>query len=228
MILKKTSRKPEKIEAVIFDMDGTLVDTEGLAARAVEEILSARGLKLGPADHKVVTGKKWEAAFEILSERHPGIKGDPQVFVDVLRRYREILAATLPEVPGARRAVSTLAQAYPLALVSGSHRQDIHTILNRMGVMGSFRVVLGAEDYPASKPAPDGFLLGAERLGVAPEHCLVFEDSEAGLRSALAAGMWACAVMVTNPGVDALGLANWAIEDLTGVDAMWVASRFTR
>jgi beta-phosphoglucomutase-like phosphatase (HAD superfamily) len=56
----------------------------------------------------------------------------------------------------------------------------------------------------------------------------VFEDSEAGLRSALAAGMWACAVTVTNPGVDALGLANWAIEDLTGVDAMWVASRFTR
>ena len=225
MILKKTSRKPEKIEAVIFDMDGTLVDTEGLAARAVEEILSARGLRLGPVDHKVVTGKKWEAAFEILSERHPVIKGDTQVFADVLHRYREILASTLPEVPGAKRAVTALAKAYPLALVSGSHRQDIQTILSRLGVMPSFRVVLGAEDYPESKPAPDGFLMGAKLLGVAPEHCLVFEDSEAGLRSAREAGMWACAVTVTNPGVDALGLADWAIEDLTGIDAEWVAKR---
>ncbi|MGE0615553.1 MAG: HAD family hydrolase [Bacteriovoracia bacterium] len=211
------------IKAVIFDLDGTIVDTEPLAARIVKAYYAEKGVALSPEDAQYTNGKKWEVALEYLFKKHPIEVAMEQISHEILTRYQAALAGGVPVVPGVAAAIRNFAQTYPLALVSGSHRRDILFLLEQVQVRECFQVVLGAEDYPRSKPAPDGYLKAMSILGIGPGEAVVFEDSQVGLASAKAAGLVAVAITSTNHFNQSYAQADVRIPDFQGVDRDWLA-----
>jgi HAD superfamily hydrolase (TIGR01509 family) len=210
------------IQAVIFDLDGTLIDTEPTAARAIRECFDGWGLQVAPEDAAFITGRTWENAFRYLFQKYEVPVPAQQASHAMVSRYRELIQAELCTVPGGVDAINSLAGHFPLALVSGSYRAEILWALEKLGVKQHFKVILGAEDYPRSKPAPDGYLKALDMMGIAPQHALIFEDSEAGVSSGKAAGAKVIAITGTNHFKQNLGLADHSLPDLTIVTADWV------
>jgi len=210
------------IQTVFFDMDGTLVDTELAAAKAVSNCFAAWNHQVTAKDADFVTGRTWEKALEFLFSKYPPPLDRARAASEILDHYRKNIETDLIEVPGARECVLDLACEYPLALVSGSHRREIHSILDRLGIRDAFRVILGAEDYPTSKPAPDGYAKALSLLGANPASTLVFEDSVAGIESGLAAGLRVCVITSTNHFGHSTARGHYFVPDLVGLNRAWV------
>jgi HAD superfamily hydrolase (TIGR01509 family) len=215
------SARPE-IQAILFDLDGTIVDTELAAARVIRESFVDWGLQIDPKDAEYLTGRTWAAAFELMFKKYkipvPRRKGE-QMMLD---RYAEALKEDLPVVKGSVAAVQALCETFPLALVSGSNRREILWALGSLGILKCFRFVLGAEDYPRSKPAPDGYVKAITTLSVEPRSTLIFEDSEPGVASGLAAGAKVVAITGTNHFKQNTDHAHHHIADLSQVNVAWV------
>jgi len=202
---------PATIEAVIFDMDGTLIDSEPLAARTTLSIYEKWGISLPREEAQVVTGKTWESAFEYLFKKYPPPLAHAQAAKTILDEYHRLSSQDLVCVEGAVEFVRDIAAHRPeikLALVSGSHRATILFVLEKLDILSHFSVVLGAEDYPRSKPAPDGFLKALKLLSVSAENAMVFEDSTPGITSAKSAGIYTVAITCTNHFQQDTSLAN--------------------
>ena len=210
------------IRTIIFDLDGTLVDTEPAAAVAVRECFAGWGIQIDPADAGFVAGRTWAKAFEFLFAKYKLPIPEKQAAEEMLATYRAGIEKHLVIVPGSREAVRSLATKFGLGLVSGSNRSEIFFALDRLGLRDLFQIVLGAEDYPRSKPAPDGYLKALKILSTDPAHSLIFEDSEPGVNSARAAGAWVVAITGTNHFQQDVSQAHEHIPDLTQVNAEWV------
>jgi HAD superfamily hydrolase (TIGR01509 family) len=209
---------------ILFDLDGTLIDTEPSAAKAVEESFSSWGFNLDPTDAAQVAGRTWQVAFDFLFGKYPPQIPRGEAERLILEKYRSEIENHLIIIPGAVTAVLDLSKSYRIGLVSGSFRREILWALERLGVRDRFEVVLGAEDYPRSKPAPDGYLLGLEKLGVQAADCLIFEDSFAGIQSGKSAGAQVVAIRCSNHFGHDTSHADHHIQDLTGVSTIWVRS----
>ena len=205
-------------------MDGTIVDTEPAAAKAVLECFAGWGLQLEQEDARYVAGRTWSSAFEFLFRKYQLPISEEKASHLIMERYREALALDLKRVPGSVEAIRSLVGHFKLALVSGSRRNEILWILDKLEIRDCFQVILGAEDYPHSKPEPDGFLKALEMMKEDPASGLVFEDSEAGIASGRAAGLWVVAVTSTNHFDYDLSGAHEKIRDLTGVTPAWISS----
>jgi HAD superfamily hydrolase (TIGR01509 family) len=219
------------LKTVIFDLDGTLIDTEPSAAQAVSRCFKNWGIEVDPADASYVTGRTWESAFEFLFQKYKIPVSPAEASHRVLEAYRDALNDHLILVPGGAEAVRALSREFRLGLVSGSHRSEIFWALDKLGVRENFEVVYGAEDYPRSKPAPDGYLKAIQALEFKPAECVVFEDSSAGVQSALDAGAWVVAITATNHFNQNLALAHHHIPDLREVTPDWlrqISSKFLR
>lgn len=208
--------------AVFFDLDGTLVDTEPVAVRVVAECLKEWGIHPEKKDTEYVTGRKWEAALAYLSQKYSFPDPLEKCLEKIVTRYRERLKAELVEVPGSSQAVRAIAPHVKLALVSGSHRQDILWVLSQLRIQKYFQAILGSEDYPESKPSPSGYLAAIQKLGIDPSQGLVFEDSSAGIQSAKTAGLKVVAISCTNQFQQDLSQADLIIPDFKGVDDQWL------
>jgi HAD superfamily hydrolase (TIGR01509 family) len=208
---------------VIFDLDGTLVDTEKTAVRVVDEWLLKWNVAVEASVAQEVTGRTWDVALDVLYSRYAFPLPREEAARLILASYHEELERKLDVVTGAAEAVRSLAAHYPLGLVSGSYRRQILWALDKLAVREHFKVILGAEDYPRSKPAPDGYVKALELLGHSPANAIVFEDSTPGIQSARAAGAWVVAITSTNHFEQRTDLAHHRIADLKDVSPAWVA-----
>jgi HAD superfamily hydrolase (TIGR01509 family) len=177
------------IEAVIFDLDGVLLDSEQVWNEAKRELVDERGgrwVERAPRDMMGMSSPEWS---RYLVEELGVPLDAPAVSDDVVARLERIYRTRLPLLDGAHQAVERLAARFPLGLASSSNREIIDLFLELSGLAGRFAVTLSSEEVARGKPAPDVYLEAAGRLGAAPERCAVVEDSENGIRAAKAAGM---------------------------------------
>jgi HAD superfamily hydrolase (TIGR01509 family) len=209
-----------QIEAVVFDMDGVLVDTEHLWDEIREELTAEWGGRYTPEAQQAMMGMSSSEWSRYLHEV-VGLREPPEVInAEVVRRMLARYEVDLPVVPGAVDAVRRLAEArYRLALASSSNRELIDTVLRRLGVTELFEATVSSEEVARGKPAPDVYLEAAARLGVDPARCVAVEDSASGIRSAHAAGMRVIAYPNRHypPADDALALADTVVSGLADV-----------
>jgi HAD superfamily hydrolase (TIGR01509 family) len=204
------------IEAVVFDMDGVLVDTEQVWDEVREALVRERGGRWHEGAQAAMMGMS-SVEWSRYMHEELGLAEEPQAINDevvrrMLVRYRE----RLPLIDGAVAAVERLAAAFPLALASSSNRPLIDAVLDAAGIAERFAATVSSEEVARGKPAPDVYLEAARRIGVAPEHCAAVEDSANGLRSAHAAGMRVLALPNAHypPPADALALADAVLGSL--------------
>jgi HAD superfamily hydrolase (TIGR01509 family) len=220
--VKKNSKRKTSVQTILFDLDGTIIDTEPAAARTIQECFKIWGIQIEPQDAAYVTGRTWDSAFSYLFGKYRLPVSSNEAKTHMMSLYRKTLEADLCLVPGSVKAVESLASHFSLGLVSGSVRSDILWALRKLNIEQHFEVILGAEDYPQSKPQPDGYLKAIQTLDTEPQLCLIFEDSTAGIASARAAGAWVVAITATNHFQQDHSLAHFKIRDLTEVDATWI------
>jgi HAD superfamily hydrolase (TIGR01509 family) len=209
------------IRAALFDLDGTLQDSEVLWVEATRDYLHDQGAEVSHAEaEQIVYGRGWREVFETMKRLAPPLA--PVTMNEgarVLRRYYlKRRDTTTIALPGSVDLLRRLAKRMPVAIVSGSPRDDIAEAIDHLGIRDSVQFFLGAEDYAAGKPSPDCFLLAAERLKLPPATCLVLEDSAAGVTAAKAAGMPVVAlVRPGRPRQHVVG-ADWIVPDLAAFD----------
>jgi mannitol-1-/sugar-/sorbitol-6-phosphatase len=178
------------VRAALFDMDGTLIDSEVHTDTAVRVIAGRHGIADFALPHTETRGRTWGHIANVLRER-TGVSVGPEALADELLAYWSEIAAAVTPVPGASAALREAARHLKLGVVSSSPRAVIDRFLEKLGVADCVEHTarIGGDAVRASKPDPDGYLQGARALGVVPAESLVFEDSQAGLLAARAAGM---------------------------------------
>jgi HAD superfamily hydrolase (TIGR01509 family) len=198
------------LDAVIFDLDGVLMDSEQRWNGAKEALVREAGgrwRKEAPTVMMGMSSPEWAAYLR----DELGVPMDAgAISRDVVRRMIDGYRSELPLLPGAGQAVRALAARWPLGLASSSNREVIDLVLELADFGDGFRVAISSEEVARGKPAPDVYLAVADQLGADPARCLAIEDSSNGLRSAAAAGMAVIAVPNPHypPAADALSLAS--------------------
>ena len=204
------------IRAVIFDLDGVLIDSEQVWDTAREQLTKELGGRWHAGAQRDMMGM---SSLEWSRYMHEdlGIELPPQEISDeVVRRLQRLYRERLPLLPGAREAVERLAARWPLAVASSSNRPLIELVLGLAGIADRFRVTVSSEEVPRGKPAPDVYLEAARRLGVDAGDCAAIEDSEKGLLSARSAAMRVIAIPNREfpPGDEALAAADVVLDSL--------------
>lgn len=186
--------------AILFDLDGTLVDIERDTIKAMAQVLHRElGIALGQGERDFVIGRSWRAIYQHVRQVHPGLTWTEAELIEHTAKEREVMLAGsgVCVLPGAAACLERLVE-WPLALVTGSARVEVAQVMDLTGWRSRFRVMFASEDVPRSKPAPDGYLAAAQALGVEPGECVVIEDSTPGIAAGLAAGAQVVGVRAGN------------------------------
>ena len=204
------------IEAVVFDLDGVIVDSEHVWDEVREQLARERG---GRWHDRAQTDMRGMSSPEGSRYMHDviGLAESPaEIDAEVVRRMLDRYTEQLPLVDGAVEAVSRLAGSFRLALASSSNRPVIDVVLEVSGLAPLFEATVSSEEVERGKPAPDVFLEAAARLAVAPERCAAVEDSGNGIRAAHAADMRVLAIPNRRypPPDDALALADVVLDSI--------------
>jgi HAD superfamily hydrolase (TIGR01509 family) len=182
------------VAAVVFDLDGVLIDSESVWEAARREVALANGGRW-PADaQRAMMGMSSPEWSDYMHDQLGVTMAPREISEAVVSRMRELYAGHLPLLPGAREAVVVLARIWPLGLASSANRPIIDLVLERAGLAGQFAATVSSEEVAHGKPAPDVYLEAARRVDVEPTESVAVEDSTNGIRSAAAAGMKVVAV----------------------------------
>jgi HAD superfamily hydrolase (TIGR01509 family) len=177
------------VVAVVFDLDGVLVDSEAVWNDARREVAQTHGGRWSGGAQRSMMGMS-STEWSAYMHDELGVELAPEeISSTVVARLGEIYRDRLPLIDGAREAVLALAAQWPLGLASSANRPIIELVLELAGLGSCFGATVSSEEVARGKPAPDVYLEAASRLGVAPELCAAVEDSTNGLFSASAAGM---------------------------------------
>jgi HAD superfamily hydrolase (TIGR01509 family) len=203
-------------EAVIFDLDGLLLESEQVWDEAKRRLVSERGGRWAPEATQTMLGMS-STEWAIYMRDGLGVPLDPaQISAEVVRIMGELYERELPVLPGAGDAVARLAARWPVGLASSSNREIIDTVLETAGWTADFQASVSSEEVDRGKPAPDVYLEAARRLDAAPGRCVAVEDSAPGINSAAAAGLAVIAVPNASfpPDADALDRAAVVLDSL--------------
>ena len=207
------------IEAVVFDLDGVIVDSEHVWDEARQRLAEERGGRWhdrASRDMMGMSSREWSRYMHDVI----GLAESPEeINAEVVRRLVALYREELPLLDGAVEAVEALAGRWPLGLASSSNRELIDLVLRVSGLERWFAATVSSEEVPRGKPAPDVYLEAARRLGVAAERCAAVEDSENGIRSAKAAGMRVIAIPNARypPAEDALAAADVVLPSVAAL-----------
>jgi HAD superfamily hydrolase (TIGR01509 family) len=209
--------------AVIFDCDGTLVDSEPLARLAWERGLERYGYALTDADAEASIGLPYPRVHAYFADRAP-LPGADAFWVEFSGELFALIDSSLVLFDDAVGAVRALRERnVPVAVASSSPHERLHRTLGRAGLLDAFDVVVSGDEVEHGKPAPDMCLLAAARLGVEASACVVIEDSPPGVQAGLAAGMFTLAVCRV-PGTEASLAAADRVVDTVTADAILEAA----
>jgi len=209
--------------AVIFDMDGVLLDSEPLHYEAVRQALAEQGVDFPFDDYARYLGTTLTSTWDELCERYPITmtleQFEARYNADVLKHYQ----AGAPLISGARELVEQLREAaVPIAVASSSHRMWVNAALEGAGLSHYFDQTTAGDEVSMGKPSPEIYLKAAEKLGVDPARCIAIEDAPAGVESANAAGMKV--VLVRSELTQDLNLtSDWQVNDLTEFKLTWLS-----
>ena len=204
------------IAAVVFDLDGVLLDSEHVWDEVREQLAHERGGRWherAQADMMGMSSVEWSCYLhDVIGLTEPPEEIDAEVVRRMLARYRE----ELPLVDGAVAAVRRLAGSFRLGLASSSSRPLIDAVLARAGLAELFEATVSSEEVARGKPAPDVFIEAARRLDLPPDRCAAVEDSANGIRSAAAAGLGVVAIPNHRypPPPDATALAGVLLDSI--------------
>ena len=216
LVSPRATRSPRIIRAFLFDLDGTLVDTERLWVAAAEAVLRDAG---HPITHEqalaLIYGRAWGDIRPELLRDYPDAFPDAATLERLLgAAFDRLKGSTDIRIPSSIALLKRLAATHPVAVVSGSSRRTVEETLRLVGLDGDVSVIVATEDTSRGKPDPAPYLLAAERLGVPPEECLAFEDSAAGVRAARDAGMRVVALQRPGAPPQDLSQADLVLADL--------------
>ena len=180
---------PNAVKAAIFDMDGTLLDTERLYLAAIREACRDMGLDAPESFYERTLGRPWSYCYTLLTERFGVNFVRPRFDAAFDERFEALTRAGVPVKPGVRELLAHLSsRAAPMAVATSTDRKIAERHLESAGLIDYFPVVITAEMVSHGKPAPDIFRLAAETLGTPSGNCLALEDSPAGVHSAATSG----------------------------------------
>jgi HAD superfamily hydrolase (TIGR01509 family) len=204
------------IEAVIFDLDGVIVDSEQVWDRVRRGFVQAHGGTWREDSSRHMMGLSTREWAHYLTADLGVQLSDDEVAGQVIAEMKADYDRNLPLIPGAAAVVRELSASWPLAVASGSPLSLIEAVLDGASIRGAFQILLSCDEVPAGKPAPDVYLEAARRLKVSIQRCAVVEDSSNGIKSAAAAG--ASIIAIPNrmfpPEKSVLELADAVLADI--------------
>ena len=214
------------IQAVIFDMDGLLVDSEPVWDEARKWMADIAGKPWSRLDHDAVMGVSTDEWADYMIERLELSMSRAEVVDAVIGRMTEMYGDGVPYLPGAIELVDAAAARFRTALASGAHPALIDLVTADAPMAGKFEVIVAADEVGVGKPAPDVYLEAARRLGVDPAHCVCLEDSGNGILSGVAAGMKVIAVPDPRfpPAAEKVERADLVVGSLTEITAERIAA----
>ena len=204
------------IEAVVFDLDGLLIETEEVWDEVREALAHEQGGRWSESAQRDMMGMSSTEWSRYMHETVGLVQAPEEINDLVVERMAERYRSQLPLLPGAVEAVERIAACWPLGVASSSNRVLIDLVLELSGLAPRFWATVSSEEVPRGKPAPDVYLEAARRVGVQPTHAAAVEDSSAGIWSASAAGMRVVAIPNRSfpPGEGALEVADVVLESL--------------
>jgi len=206
------------ITHVIFDMNGVITDDEDLHELATQKAFEKVGLMITPAIYRqYCLGRTDAAAFvDLIRDFHLKNQEASSIITDKSILYQTLIADNLKVYLGVVDLIKRLSRKYTLALTTSSTFEEVQTVVNQLQIKDIFKVIVSSRDVKRGKPDPEPYLLTAEKLDIPYENCAVIEDSENGIRSAIAAGM-KCIAIPNTENRDKLTLAHCIIDDYSEI-----------
>lgn len=207
------------MNTALFDLDGTLQDSEVVWVGATRDYVLAHGGRMTEDESlNIVYGRSWGDIRADIAARAPSLAAlDAMTMADETRRHFHERLAANPDIsiPGSVALLRRLAKTMTVAIVSGSPRADIESAIRNLGIGDEVSFYIGAEEYGKGKPDPACYLMGAAKAGVDPVDCVVFEDSAVGVRAAKSAAMYCVALRLPDHPVQDVSEADEILSDLS-------------
>lgn len=208
------------LKAVIFDMDGVLVDSEPVYFEVDKRLLGSFGLKVDNEFlNRYIGVSNKDMMEDIIKRLNIEQSADELTEIKLRLSIKAFNEANLVTIPGVRELIAELtAHNISLAIASSSPRTIIETVINKLNISGFFKIIISGEEVKNGKPAPDIFLKAADLLGVNPNECMVIEDSENGVGAAFAAGIKCIGFANPNSGNQDLSKASAVVDDIRKIN----------